>query len=190
MFTTSTALGSPYAASARQVATAAAVLPTPVTRSGIPAGHSAPRAASRRSPERAYRLLGDDSGAGVRAVSLDPMPEFIYVFSRARKAHGEKVILDDVTLSFLPAPDRRRRPQWRRQVHGPGRSWSALSRRPTGGAADPGYSVGILMQEPQLDETKTVLGNVEEGAGDIKRALDRYNEISERWPTRTPTSMR
>ncbi|GAA1771214.1 MAG TPA: energy-dependent translational throttle protein EttA [Tetrasphaera sp.] len=108
------------------------------------------------------------------------MPEFIYVFSRARKAHGEKVILDDVTLSFLPGA--------KIGVVGPngaGKStvlkiMAGLEQASNGEARlTPGYSVGILMQEPQLDETKTVLGNVEEGAGDIKRALDRYNEISE-----------
>ncbi len=108
------------------------------------------------------------------------MPEFIYVFSRARKAHGDKVILDDVTLSFLPGA--------KIGVVGPnGAGKSTVLKimagleQPSNGEArlTPGYSVGILMQEPQLDETKTVLGNVEEGAGEIKKALDRYNEISE-----------
>ena len=108
------------------------------------------------------------------------MPEFIYVFSRARKAHGDKVILDDVTLSFLPGA--------KIGVVGPnGAGTSTLLKIMAGieqasnGEArlTPGYSVGILMQEPQLDETKTVLGNVQEGAGEIKVALDRYNEISE-----------
>ncbi|MEI2777649.1 MAG: energy-dependent translational throttle protein EttA [Tetrasphaera sp.] len=108
------------------------------------------------------------------------MPEFIYVFSRARKAHGDKVILDDVTLSFLPGA--------KIGVVGPngaGKStvlkiMAGLEQASNGEARlTPGYSVGILMQEPQLDETKTVLGNVEEGAGEIKQALDRYNEISE-----------
>ncbi|MBK6886092.1 MAG: energy-dependent translational throttle protein EttA [Tetrasphaera sp.] len=108
------------------------------------------------------------------------MPEFIYVFSRARKAHGDKVILDDVTLSFLPGA--------KIGVVGPnGAGKSTVLKimagleQPSNGEArlTPGYTVGILMQEPQLDETKTVLGNVEEGAGEIKKALDRYNEISE-----------
>ncbi|CCI54784.1 MAG: energy-dependent translational throttle protein EttA [Tetrasphaera jenkinsii] len=108
------------------------------------------------------------------------MPEFIYVFSRARKAHGDKVILDDVTLSFLPGA--------KIGVVGPnGAGKSTVLKimagleQPSNGEArlTPGYSVGILMQEPKLDETKTVLGNVEEGVGDIKKALDRYNEISE-----------
>ena len=108
------------------------------------------------------------------------MPEFIYVFSRARKAHGDKVILDDVTLSFLPGA--------KIGVVGPngaGKStvlkiMAGIEQASNGEARlTPGYSVGILMQEPQLDETKTVLGNVQEGAGEIKVALDRYNEISE-----------
>ena len=108
------------------------------------------------------------------------MPEFIYVFSKARKAHGDKVILDDVTLSFLPGA--------KIGVVGPnGAGKSTVLKimagleQPSNGEArlTPGYSVGILMQEPSLDESKTVLGNVEEGAGEIKQALDRYNEISE-----------
>ena len=121
-----------------------------------------------------------DSVGPAPASSLARMPEFIYVFSRARKAHGDKVILDDVTLSFLPGA--------KIGVVGPnGAGKSTVLKimagleQPSNGEArlTPGYSVGILMQEPQLDETKTVLGNVEEGAGEIKGALDRYNEISE-----------
>ena len=108
------------------------------------------------------------------------MPEFIYVMSRARKAHGDKVILDDVTLSFLPGA--------KIGVVGPnGAGKSSVLKimagldQPSNGEArlTPGYSVGILMQEPELNEEKTVLGNVEEGAGEIKAKLDRYNAISE-----------
>src|SRR5687768_10389582 len=108
------------------------------------------------------------------------MPEFIYVMSRARKAHGDKVILDDVTLSFLPGA--------KIGVVGPnGAGKSSVLKimagldQPSNGEArlTPGYSVGILMQEPELNESKTVLGNVEEGAGEIKAKLDRYNAISE-----------
>ncbi|MFC7487946.1 energy-dependent translational throttle protein EttA [Knoellia sp. CPCC 206453] len=108
------------------------------------------------------------------------MPEFIYVMSRARKAHAEKVILDDVTLSFLPGA--------KIGVVGPnGAGKSSVLKimagldQPSNGEArlTPGYSVGILMQEPELNEEKTVLGNVEEGAGEIKAKLDRYNAISE-----------
>src|SRR6187431_2175194 len=107
------------------------------------------------------------------------MPEFIYVMSRARKAHGDKVILDDVTLSFLPGA--------KIGVVGPnGAGKSSVLKimagldQPSNGEArlTPGYSVGILMQEPELNEDKTVLGNVEEGAGEIKAKVDRYNEIS------------
>jgi ATP-binding cassette ChvD family protein len=99
--------------------------------------------------------------------------------ARARRT-GDKVILDDVTLSFLPGA--------KIGVVGPnGAGKSTVLKimagleQPSNGEArlTPGYTVGILMQEPQLDETKTVLGNVEEGAGEIKKALDRYNEISE-----------
>ncbi|HZB66648.1 MAG TPA: energy-dependent translational throttle protein EttA [Ornithinibacter sp.] len=107
------------------------------------------------------------------------MPEFIYVMSRARKAHGDKVILDEVTLSFFPGA--------KIGVVGPnGAGKSSVLKimagldQPSNGEArlTPGYSVGILMQEPELNEEKTVLGNVEEGAGEIKAKLDRYNEIS------------
>src|SRR6478752_3652391 len=107
------------------------------------------------------------------------MPEFIYVMSRARKAHGEKVILDDVTISFYPGAKIG-------VVCRNGAGKSAVLKimegldQPSNGEArlTPGYSVGILMQEPELNEEKTVLGNVEEGAGEIKAKLDRYNAIS------------
>ena len=107
------------------------------------------------------------------------MAEFIYTMSKARKAHGDKVILDDVTLSFLPGA--------KIGVLGPnGAGKSSVLKimagldQPSNGEArlSPGYTVGILMQEPELDETKDVLGNVEEGLGEIKTKLDRFNEIS------------
>ncbi|MGL4172831.1 MAG: energy-dependent translational throttle protein EttA [Actinomycetota bacterium] len=107
------------------------------------------------------------------------MPEFIYTMSRARKAHGDKLILDDVTMSFYPGA--------KIGVVGPnGAGKSTILKimagldQPSNGEArlSPGYSVGILLQEPPLNESKTVLGNVQEGAGDIKAALDRYNEIA------------
>ena len=120
------------------------------------------------------------------------MPEFIYTMTKARKAHGDKVILDDVTLSFFPgAKIGVVGPERRRQVDDPARSWPGSTSRPTARPGSrPGYTVGILLQEPPLNEEKTVLGNVEEGAGEIKAKLDRYNEISPRWPSRTPTSTR
>ncbi|MBN9326714.1 MAG: energy-dependent translational throttle protein EttA [Cellulomonas sp. 73-145] len=107
------------------------------------------------------------------------MAEFIYTMYKARKAHGDKVILDDVSLNFLPGA--------KIGVVGPnGAGKSTILRimagldHPSNGEArlSPGYTVGILQQEPPLNEDKTVLGNVEEGVADIKGKLDRYNEIS------------
>ncbi len=109
------------------------------------------------------------------------MAEFIYTMRKARKAHGDKVILDDVTLSFYPGA--------KIGVLGPnGAGKSSVLKimagldQPSNGDAflTPGYSVGILMQEPELNEDKDVLGNVEEGLGEIKAVLDRYNEIAEK----------
>jgi ATP-binding cassette ChvD family protein len=106
--------------------------------------------------------------------------EFIYSMQRVRKAHGDKVILDNVTLNFLPGA--------KIGVVGPnGAGKSSVLKimagldQPNNGDAylKPGATVGILQQEPALDETKTVLGNVQEGLGEIKQQLDRYNEIAE-----------
>ena len=108
------------------------------------------------------------------------MAEFIYTMSKARKKVGDKVILDDVTMSFYPGA--------KIGVVGPnGAGKSTILKimagldEPSNGEArlSPGYSVGILLQEPPLNEEKTVLGNVEEGVGEIKEKLDRYNQISE-----------
>ncbi|MBD2761218.1 energy-dependent translational throttle protein EttA [Kocuria sp. cx-455] len=107
------------------------------------------------------------------------MAEFIYTMSKARKKVGDKVILDDVTMSFYPGA--------KIGVVGPnGAGKSTILKimagidQPSNGEArlSPGYSVGILLQEPPLNEEKTVLGNVEEGVGEIKGKLDRFNEIS------------
>jgi len=112
------------------------------------------------------------------------MPEFIYQMSRVRKAHGDKVILDDVTLAFLPGA--------KIGVLGPnGTGKSTLLKmmagieQPSNGEARlmPGFTVGLLAQEPALDESKTVLGNVQEGVAQTKALLDRYNEIAEQMAT-------
>ena len=107
------------------------------------------------------------------------MAEFIYSMRKVRKAHGDKVILDDVSLNFLPGA--------KIGVVGPnGAGKSSVLRImagldiPNNGDAllQPGATVGILQQEPQLDETKTVRENVEEGVA-IKAKLNRYNEVAE-----------
>ncbi|MFF8864430.1 MULTISPECIES: energy-dependent translational throttle protein EttA [unclassified Streptomyces] len=108
------------------------------------------------------------------------MAEYIYTMRKARKAHGDKVILDDVTLSFLPGA--------KIGVVGPngaGKSTvlqiMAGLQQPSNGDAflSPGYSVGILLQEPPLNDSKTVLENVQEGVAEVKGKLDRFNEIAE-----------
>ncbi len=108
------------------------------------------------------------------------MSEFIYTLRDVRKAHGDKVVLDHVTLSFLRGA--------KIGVVGPnGTGKSSLFKimagldHPSNGDAklDSGASVGILLQEPPLTEGRTVLVNVEEGVGGVKSKLDRYHEISE-----------
>ena len=107
------------------------------------------------------------------------MAEFIYQMIKARKTVGDKVILNDVTMSFFPGA--------KIGMVGPnGAGKSTILKimagldQPSNGEArlSPEYSVGILLQEPPLNEEKTVLGNVEEGVGEIKSKLDRFNEIS------------
>ncbi|MCV7431454.1 energy-dependent translational throttle protein EttA [Mycolicibacterium bacteremicum] len=107
------------------------------------------------------------------------MAEFIYTMRKVRKAHGDKVILDDVFLNFLPGA--------KIGVVGPnGAGKSSVLKimagidQPNNGDAflQPGATVGILMQEPELDETKTVRENVEAGVA-IKAKLNRYNEVAE-----------
>ena len=108
------------------------------------------------------------------------MAEFIYQMYQARKAHGDKVILDDVSLSFFPGA--------KIGVVGPnGMGKSTLLRLMAGleevsnGEArlTPGYTVGILQQEPPLDEDKTVLQNIEQAFGDIIAKVERFNQIGE-----------
>ncbi|WP_353650991.1 energy-dependent translational throttle protein EttA [Nakamurella sp. A5-74] len=106
------------------------------------------------------------------------MAEFIYTMKRARKAVGDKVILDDVTMSFFPGA--------KIGVVGPnGAGKSTILKimagldQPSNGEAyiTPGYSVGILMQEPVLDDDKTVLENVQEAFGEIYAKKERFEAI-------------
>jgi ATP-binding cassette ChvD family protein len=108
------------------------------------------------------------------------MAEFIYTMRKTRKSVGDKVILDDVSLSFFPGA--------KIGVVGPNGAGKSTMLKimagldtPSNGDAtlSPGYTVGMLQQEPPLNEEKTVLGNVEEGVGEIKAKLDRFNAISE-----------
>jgi ATP-binding cassette ChvD family protein len=112
------------------------------------------------------------------------MPEFIYQMHAARLVKGDKLLLDDVTLAFFPGA--------KIGVVGPnGAGKSTLLKmmagleQPSNGEARlfPGYTVGLLSQEPQLDESKTVLENVEEGVAETKALLDRYNAIAEQMAT-------
>ena len=107
------------------------------------------------------------------------MAEFIYQMYQARKAHGDKVILDDVTLSFYPGA--------KIGVVGPnGMGKSTLLKIMAGieevsngdAKLTPGYTVGILQQEPPLEEDKTVIENVRLAFGDIQAKVDRFNQIS------------
>ena len=107
------------------------------------------------------------------------MAEYIYQMVRARKKVGDKLILDDVTMSFLPGA--------KIGMVGPnGAGKSTILKimagldTPSNGDAmlTPGFSVGILMQEPELDESKSVLENVQDGVHEIKAKIDRFNEIS------------
>jgi ATP-binding cassette ChvD family protein len=107
------------------------------------------------------------------------MAEFIYTMVKARKAVGDKVILDDVTMSFFPGA--------KIGMVGPnGAGKSTILKimagldQPSNGEASltAGYSVGILLQEPPLDESKTVIENVRDGVRGIYDKIERFNEIS------------
>lgn len=108
------------------------------------------------------------------------MAEFIYQMYQARKAHGDKVILDDVTLSFYPGA--------KIGVVGPnGMGKSTLLKIMAGkeevsngdARLTPGYTVGLLEQEPPLDDDKTVIENVRMAFGDLLAKVDRFNKIGE-----------
>ena len=112
------------------------------------------------------------------------MPEFIYQMHAARLLKGDKLLLDDVTLAFFPGA--------KIGVVGPnGAGKSTLLKmmagleQPSNGDARlfPGFSVGLLSQEPRLDENKTVLGNVQDGVAETKALLDQYNEVAEKMAT-------
>jgi len=105
--------------------------------------------------------------------------QFIYTMQKVRKAHGDKVILDDVTLAFFPGA--------KIGVVGPNgagkssvlRIMAGLDQASNGDARlTEGYSVGLLQQEPPLDESKTVRQNVEDGVADLREALRRFEEVS------------
>ena len=124
------------------------------------------------------------AGPEVTGTTIVVVPEFIYTMKSVRKAHGDKVILDNASISFYPGA--------KIGVVGPnGAGKSSVLRimagldHPNNGEAflAPGATVGILEQEPALNEEKTVLGNVEEGVGEIKQKLDRYNQIAEQMAT-------
>ncbi len=106
------------------------------------------------------------------------MAEFIYQMHQARKAHGDKVILDDVTLSFYPGA--------KIGVVGPNGMGKSTLLKIMAGIEDvsngdarltPGYSVGILLQEPPLEEDRTVLENVQLAFGDVYAKVARFNAI-------------
>ena len=107
------------------------------------------------------------------------MPEFIYQMHDARKAHGNKVILDEVTLSFYPGA--------KIGVVGPNGMGKSTLLKIMAGLEDvsngdakltPGYTVGILQQEPELDDDKTVIENVRLAFGDMLAKIERFNQVS------------
>lgn len=107
------------------------------------------------------------------------MPEFIYQMHDARKAHGSKVILDEVTLSFYPGA--------KIGVVGPNGMGKSTLLKTMAGLEDvsngearltPGFTVGILQQEPELEEDKTVIENVRLAFGDMLAKIERFNQVS------------
>jgi ATP-binding cassette ChvD family protein len=107
------------------------------------------------------------------------MAEFVYQFYKARKAVGDKLILDDVTVGVFPGA--------KIGVVGPNGAGKSTLLKVMAGLEDvsngeaqltPGYSVGILQQEPPLDEDKTVRENIEQAFGDVLAQIARFNEVS------------
>src|SRR5699024_2170308 len=108
------------------------------------------------------------------------MAEFIYTMHKARKAHGDKVILDDVSMSFYPGA--------KIGMVGPNGAGKSTILKIMAGLEQPsngearlshGYTVGTLMQAPRLSADMTVLGSAEDGVGEIASLLDRFNALSE-----------
>lgn len=139
-----------------------------------------------RGVMRQYPAYDQNPQIGERRQPTPPhengviMAEFIYQMYQARKAHGDKVILDDVTLSFYPGA--------KIGVVGPnGMGKSTLLKIMAGieevsngdARLTPGYTVGILQQEPPLDDDKTVIENVRMAFGDMIAKVDRFNKIGE-----------
>ena len=107
------------------------------------------------------------------------MAEFVYMFNRARKAVHDKVILDDVTVGVYPGA--------KIGVVGPNGAGKSTLLKVMAGLEDvsngearltPGYTVGILQQEPPLDEDKTVRENIEQAFGDVLAKIERFNQVS------------
>src|SRR3712207_6491025 len=118
------------------------------------------------------------------------MAQYIYTLNKVRKAHGSKVILDDVTLAFLPGA--------KIGVVGPNGAGKSTVLKIMAGLEDvsngearlaPGASVGILLQEPELDASKDVLGNVEDGVAGTRALLHRFEEIGAELGSADPDTM-
>jgi ATP-binding cassette ChvD family protein len=132
---------------------------------------------------RTMKWISIDKGA-VRSSEPEgrdgPVAEFIYQMHQARKAFQGKVILDDVTMGFFPGA--------KIGVVGPNGMGKSTLLKIMAGLEDvsagearltPGYTVGLLEQEPPLDEDKTVIENIKMAYGDLLGKIDRFNQIGE-----------
>ena len=124
-------------------------------------------------------MMGGTTTPEPREKARNPMAEFVYMFNRARKAVHDKVILDDVTVGVYPGA--------KIGVVGPNGAGKSTLLKVMAGLEDvsngearltPGYTVGILQQEPPLDEDKTVRENIEQAFGDILAKIERFNQVS------------